>query len=132
MKAWAAWIIINSQKQILLTKRSNYTKSFPHYWTFPWWRADDWESPEQTVVREVKEEVGLDFVPTKLFQHWIIKHDSWNIQTNRFLWTFSWKIQIQESEADWYAWFSYEETKNLKLAFDYREVLEKLHEEDII
>jgi ADP-ribose pyrophosphatase YjhB (NUDIX family) len=128
MRIWAAWIIIKN-KRILLTKRSNYTKAFPMYWTFPGGRWNDWETPEEVVVREIKEEINLNFIPTKIFQSNIIDRSGEKISTNRFLWTFSWNIQIQEEEVDWFAWYTYEETLDLKIAFDYPEILKKLNEE---
>lgn len=128
MRFWSAWIIIKD-KRILLTKRSNYTTAFPYYWTFPGGRWEWDELPEELVVREVKEETNLDFTPTKLFQSWIIENSWESIRTHRFLWDFSWTIQVQEEEVDWYAWYTYVETLDLKVAFDYPEVLKKFNEE---
>lgn len=45
---------------ILLIKRA--TKPFNGYWALPGGRVDPGETVEQTVVREVKEETGLDIV----------------------------------------------------------------------
>lgn len=132
MRLASSWIIIDNKKRILLTKRSNYTKAFPWFWTIPWWRWNEWENPEQVVIREIKEEIWLDFKPTKLFHNCIVKH-SWNdINSNRFLWEYSWKIDIQEEEVDWYAWYTYEETKNLQIAFNHRETIEMLKNESLI
>lgn len=49
-----------------MIKRSAYTKAFPGHWGMPGGRADGDETPEQAVVREVKEETGLSFQPEKL------------------------------------------------------------------
>ncbi len=129
MEKASIWIIIDENKRILLIKRSNYTKNFPHYWTIPWWRWTDSETLEEIVIREVKEETGLNFKPIKLY------NKSWEInfwEANRFLWTWEWKINIQEEEADWYAWYTYEETKKLKIAFNYRETIEHLFRDWLI
>ena len=54
----ATAIIIFSHDKILLIKRA--TVPFKGYWALPGGRVDPGETVEQTIVREVKEETGLD------------------------------------------------------------------------
>jgi len=86
------------------------------------------EKPEDIVVREVKEEVGLQFKPTKLFSRGVWK----DRELNRFLGIYRGRIYIQAEEIVDYGWFNYEEAVKLELAFDYKKVLQKLHEEGLI
>lgn len=125
---YAASAVIIKDKKILLVKRSNYTKTFPNTWAAPGGRGHEGEIPEQIVVRELKEEVNLDFKPTKLFATGKYK----DRDLFRFLGEWSGDIKIQEEELTEWNWFSYEEAINLELAFDYREVIEKLHKEGLI
>jgi 8-oxo-dGTP diphosphatase len=54
----ATAIIEFSQNKLLLIKRD--TVPFKGYWALPGGRAEPGEIAEQTIVREVKEETGLD------------------------------------------------------------------------
>ena len=132
MKLTWVWIIIDEKNRIFLAKRSNYTNTFPWFWNLPWWRWDLNETAEQIVIREVKEEIWLDFEPTRLFHDCITQHSWIDVLSSRFLWKYSWKITIQEEEIDWYAWYSYEEIKDLKIAFNHMETIEMLKEEWLI
>ena len=119
---------IIKDKMILLIKRSNYTKVFPGYWACPGGRANEGESPEQVVVREVREEVNLDFEPKELIK----KGQYEDRELFRFYGTWSGKVKIQEDEVSDWNWFSYNDAIKLKLAFDYREVIEILHQKNLL
>lgn len=120
--------IILKDKKILLVKRSDYTKAFQKCWACPGGRANEGETPEQAVVRELKEEINLDFKPKKLFA--IGKWEDRDLY--RFLGDWSGEIKIQQEELTEYDWFSYEDAVKLDLAFDYREIIEKLRKENLI
>jgi len=127
-KVLAASGIILKEQKILLIKRSNYTKIYPGFWACPGGRAEPSETAEQNVIREVKEEVNLNFTPTE-----ILTTATWqNRFLYRFLGTWSGTIIIQEEELTDFGWFTYEEAKQLKLAFDYLLVLDLLRERNLI
>ncbi len=127
-KILAASGIILKDKKILLIKRSNYTKVYPDFWACPGGRAEPDETAEQNVIREVKEEVNLDFTPTE-----ILTTATWQ---NRFLYRFlgvwSGSIKIQEEEVADFGWFTYDEAKQLKLAFDYVHVIDLVRKKNLI
>jgi len=126
-KIWS-WILIDKNKRILLIKRKYTKKNNPNYWAFPWWWNENNETMQETAIREVKEEIWLDFVVTKLFLEQ--KNSSNNLF--RYLWKFSWKIIIQEEECDWYWWFNYEEAKKLLISENINILIEKLNNENLI
>jgi len=124
----AASGIILQNKKILLLQRSNYTENYPKYWGCPGGRAEEGETAEQNVIREVKEECNLDFTPTS-----ILKKGVWQDRYfYRFLGNWSGEIKIQELEVLDYNWFSYNEAIKLKLSFDYKEVIELLYKNKLL
>ncbi|REE82923.1 ADP-ribose pyrophosphatase YjhB (NUDIX family) [Lutibacter oceani] len=119
----AASGIILENKKILLLQRSNYTENYPGFWGCPGGRAEKGETAQENVIREVKEECNLNFLPTK-----IIKTGIWQERKYyRFLGNWSGKIIIQEEEVSDYNWFSFEKAMQLQLSFDYKEILEILY-----
>jgi len=126
-KIWS-WILIDKFWRSLLIKRKYNKRSNPNYRAYPWWWNEENETMEETTIREVKEEVWLDFKPTKLF----LENINWKNHLFRYLWEYSWKIIIQEEECDWYWWFSYDEIKKLKISSNMRDLVEKLYSEWLI
>ena len=120
--------IIIQRKKILLLQRSNYTQLYAGFWGCPGGRAEPGETAEQNVIREVKEECNLDFLPTE-----IIKTGDWQGRKfYRFLGNWTGNIKIQEEEVVDYNWFTFNETQKLQLAFDYREIVDLLHYKSLI
>jgi 8-oxo-dGTP pyrophosphatase MutT (NUDIX family) len=128
MNAIGLWIIIKDRR-VLLIKRSKNKKNYPNNWTFPWGRHEWNETIEETAIREVKEEVWLDFTTTDTYCEEIV--DWWNL--TYYLWEVKWKIELEESECDWYGWFTYEETLNIPIRNWIRvKVIELLYNDKLI
>ena len=126
-KKGASAIIINYEK-ILLTLRSPTCSSYPNYWTMPGGRIELGETSTKNVIRKVKEEVNLEFIPTKLYTTF-----QWNnLELSRYLGTWSGNIKLQESEVTQYKFYTYKETQELELAFDYKDIINKLFEDKLI
>lgn len=123
----ASGIILQNQK-ILLLQRSNYTQHYAGYWGCPGGRAELGETAEENVIREVKEECNLDFIPTK-----IVKTGIWQDRKfYRFLGNWSGEIRIQEEEVIDFNWFTFNEALKLDLSFDYKEIIELLHKSNLL
>jgi 8-oxo-dGTP pyrophosphatase MutT (NUDIX family) len=127
MKNVWCWIIIRD-KRILLIKRSKNRKFLADFWGLPWWRQEWNEIPEETTIREVKEEVWLKFEILRLFTKNIIE----KVHYHDFLWNWTWKIVLQTEECDWYWWFTFEEAKYLPIVARVRDITEKLVSKNLI
>jgi len=60
MPRHAAW---SGQAALVLTRRSQQLRRHAGQWALPGGRVDDGETPEQTALRELREEVGLVLAP---------------------------------------------------------------------
>lgn len=125
----SAIALIIRDKRILLTKRSNYTKNYPHYWTIPGGKWELWETPHQIVCREIKEELWVELTSVELFFHEKIEVNGEPWSVNRFICDYEWKLSMQEEEIDWYAWYTFQEVQDLKIAFNHADVIQRAFEE---
>ena len=63
-----AQALIKTEKGYLVTKRSKEESSYQEYWDIPGGSAEPGELPKAAVIRETKEETGLDIIPLKVIQ----------------------------------------------------------------
>ncbi len=104
-------------KRIALGAERRVKQSFDGYWQFPGGGLEFGESPEQTLVREIKEEVGLDIkiealVP-KIFSE---TRGGWHGVLISYVCSRkdpSQRIRLNE-EASEYDWFKLEQIRKLK------------------
>ena len=66
--------LINDKGEILLAQRPAH-KSLPGSWEFPGGKVEKDESPEQALVREIKEELDIDISAEHLEPFWFLSHD---------------------------------------------------------
>jgi len=120
----AGIIFLNSNNEVLLLLRdNNQSIQYPNMWDIPGGIIEENENPEETVRREMKEEMEIsDLGEIKLF----------NIFTSENLTDYVfWKnIDINSEEINLHEgqkikFFNREQIKNIKMAFNYNEVLEK-------
>jgi 8-oxo-dGTP pyrophosphatase MutT (NUDIX family) len=122
--------IIIKENRILLIKRSKNKplNANPNYWSLPWWRSENNETPFDTVIREVREEVWLHFTPKEVFHEFEWPYNNFY----SFLWDVTWQILLQEEECDGYAWYTYDETKELLINNRVSDIIKKLTENNLI
>ena len=58
--------LIKNNEKYLVTKRSSNESTYPNYWDIPGGLVEYGELPKDAVIRETKEEVNLNIIPTKI------------------------------------------------------------------
>jgi 8-oxo-dGTP diphosphatase len=124
LKIGTSIIFYNSMNQVLLLLRDDIKQiPYPNCWDIPGGGLEEGETPQQTIVREMKEEIELELSEPKLFNV--------SIKYDRIEYTFWQVIDLDLSktplhEGQMLKWFSKEEIENLaerKIAFDFKHVL---------
>jgi 8-oxo-dGTP diphosphatase len=106
----SSWCIIqNPVGQILILRRSKHVNNSGLY-NLPGGRIDPGESPETSILREVKEEAGLKIKEVS-FKRVLLKND-------RHLWYYSYKFDKDpkvkiDFESDAFKWLNPEEIKEM-------------------
>lgn len=113
------------QTQVLLGYRCG--DHMPDFWAVPGGWIDDGESPEETVVRELQEETGIEVSKESVFLHTASSHRNpsglWIVTLSYHrhlstLETFSTRFKPQEKEPDkigrW-TWYDLDDALDLKL-----------------
>jgi len=57
----AANVICEHGSHILLIRRSKNADTWPNHWAFPWGKLENDETFRECAIREVREEVGINF-----------------------------------------------------------------------
>jgi len=123
----AAAGIILGNKKILLVRRAP-GRSFAGSWGFIGGRKEAQESMNEVVIREVKEEMNLNFQPTRLFHQG--KYGQLDFQL--FLGEWNGEIVPQQEEVAEWKWFTYQEAITLNLVYDTKDILHNLHQEGLL
>jgi len=114
-------LFVNDQRQILLFLRDDLPHiPYPNTWDVPGGHVEKGETAAQCIVREMKEEMGLELEGFELFS---VKEFS-----DRIEYTF-WKsadlkideISLQEGQC--LRWFSEQEAKDTALACGFNEIV---------
>jgi 8-oxo-dGTP diphosphatase len=124
---------IIKDKKVLLTKRVASKHNYPNCWTFPAGRIEESDVDlAATAAREVQEEAGLEFIPKNKLGIYETKTKSSRFIGFIYLGEWSGEAKPLKSEVSEMKWFSYEETKELDMAFSYDKAIEDLFNNGLI
>ena len=121
----ASIIFVNDKKQILLFLRDNLPNlPYPNMWDIPGGHVEKFESPEQCIIREMKEEINLILDDFELFSE--IEFE------DRIEYTFWAQAdfvadELELTEGQKWKWFTEEEAKQTQLAYGFNEIVEKFY-----
>ncbi len=109
---------------ILLTKRS--VPPFLGHWCLPGGHIDDYETAEEAVVREVREETGLLFAsPLFLFYfNEVFPEYNFHAVALAFYGKGIGSIELMADEVEEIAWFPLAEALTLPLAFNHLQIIQ--------
>lgn len=116
MKQVALAIIINSEGEYLMQHKDKYAPNNPNTWCLFGGGIEGHESPEDTVIREIYEEL-LEYVSdTRLVSHNINENE----RIERYYFVINWelpikKLKTQLREGDDVGYFNVSELKDLKI-----------------
>ena len=115
LKVCALGILFKNGK-ILLGKRSKHRRSYPNVWDMIGGHCETGETPEQTLIRELQEEIGV--TPT-VFEQIETLLDPNNGETYHVFVVTDWigkPTHLQSEEHSQIGWFAIDEASKLYLA----------------
>jgi 8-oxo-dGTP diphosphatase len=119
MKRIAAIILENDQGEFLLALRDNKSWiPFPHHWDLIGGHVEEGETPEEALVREIKEELNITIGEYTFFKKFeCLSGDAY--ENIKYIYTGKINIPVEEItllEGERARYFSKEEIKDLKFA----------------
>ncbi len=123
----ATAIILNSKKQVLLSKRKKIGLFYPGYWNLPGGLIELGETPEKALEREVKEEIGVKIkvlkYTGKVYQDVIKKEKVYETITLPYYAKIIKGTPKPLDETTEVKWFNPKEIKKMKLAYNHKQIL---------
>jgi 8-oxo-dGTP diphosphatase len=119
---------INNTELVLLVRRGY--APYKNYWCLPGGHIDSFEPVQDAVVREVKEETGLEFIPS-FFDYFdeIIPENNIHAVVIAFEGRgIGEEMKGVSEEVKDMGWFSLEEIKSMQLAFKHNQILDVFSE----
>lgn len=119
-------LILNEDKHILFVKRSDTDDFLPGYWEFPGGGIDYGETAEKAVIREIKEECGIEI---KVIKPIAIGDYFYNedqvIEICYLCKAESLEIELSSEHSE-FKWLKFEDTEGLKISDYMRKMIKSI------
>lgn len=76
----ACWLFFHNNSALLVENK--------RWWEIPWWHREEWETIEETLLREMKEEIWIDLVEWEYKVWWYRKVICKEPLENKSLWWY--------------------------------------------
>ncbi|MBD3418648.1 MAG: NUDIX domain-containing protein [Chitinivibrionales bacterium] len=108
--------------EVLLTRRN--VEPFDNHWCLPGGHIEKFETRADAVIREVREETGLDVTPQELgtYDEIFPEYDFHNVVTAYYS-EATGEVKIDPVEVRAADWFTIDNALSLPLAFEHEEIL---------
>lgn len=121
-RAGTSLLVVNDTDEILLLLRDDNPEiPYPNMWDIPGGHVEPNETPDQCIVREMKEEMGLDIPTADLFLV-----TEFSDRTEYTFW-LRMDLEIEEihlTEGQRLQWFSKSDAANIELACQFDQVVD--------
>ena len=117
-------ILVNAEAKVLLQLRCKDEFLYPNCWTLPGGRVEEGESCKLAILREVKEELGLNLRDHYLFRTIVEKASDETIERHIYWGNISERVEdLELGEGTALKYFSSKEISRLEVAFDLKPVI---------
>jgi len=119
--------LIESDGRLLLEKRNH--DPFYDHWCIPGGHIDYGEPVEKALIREVKEETGLQVINYSFFNYYteFYRELNWHAVALIFVAYTTGSLKLQPEEVQELRWFTREELHDLPFAFEHRRIVEDFY-----
>lgn len=115
-------IFLNNQRQLLLLLRDDIpTIPCPNMWDLPGGHVEDYETPEECIVREMKEEMGVGIEGFQLFS---VKEYDDRVE---YVYWMKFDLDIETvvlTEGQRLKWFSEIDARTTELAYGFNQIVD--------